>query len=127
MRGRICGSTSGESYLCASARIGADPAAASLLPGRSFTLPSAYVLENFTIRGSLDRLPSGSDIGSESRLFCGTLPSHVLHLESELTGLQQAPKTVNQEPKELNDTFVMWNPILANSCVRDQTRESNPF
>lgn len=48
----------------------------------------------------------------------GPLPSHLLYLEGELTGCQEAPKMVTQEPEDVKDTFVMWNPILAKSFVR---------
>lgn len=61
----------------------------------------------------MERLPRGGDIWSESHLLGGPSPSHLLHLEQKLTRLQDVPPTMTRE-REVKDTLVMWNPILAN-------------
>lgn len=90
--------------------------------------PSLFqVLREFPCQGVFgEDCQGGGDTASESHLFRGP---HSLYLESALPRLQEPPKTVNQEPKGVKkeNTFVMWNPLLANSFVGILTHEGYSF
>ena len=80
--------------------------------------PKVLLLRGFhqppaALKGSLERLPHVATWG-ENRLLVGPSPSHLLHLEQELSRRQHVPPTVTQEHEEVKDMLVMWNPILAN-------------
>lgn len=91
MHGQKRGSISGESYLSASAGIGTDPRL-PLLAARRLLL-SSKCLENFTVKGSLEKTAK-EVVTEEVKATCsvGPLPSHSLYLESALPRLQEPPK-----------------------------------